>query len=329
MDTHTVANLMLHRLLESDEPSIRYKALTGILGCPPGSAEAKAAREDIRSSSRVERLLSERGPDGRIPLGPYSKWMGAHWVLAALADIGYPPGDAGLIPLREQVLEWLLGERHARSIKTIAGRVRRCASQEGNALYAMLSLGLADERAEELARRLRMWQWPDGGWNCDKKREAVHSSFWESLIPLRALGLHARLTGNEGSRAAARCAAEVFLKRGLFRRQQDGQVMREEFLQLHYPAYWRYDILAALRVMVEAGVIHDPRCGEALDLLEAKRLPDGGFAAEGKFYVTAASAKTSRSTVGWGDTKAGRMNEFITVEALSVLQAAGRLAVAA
>ena len=77
--------------------------------------------------------------------------------------------------------------------------------------------------------------------------------------------------------------------------------------------------------MAQAGFVHDPRCAEALDLLESKRLPDGGFAAEGKFYRTAASARTGRSTVDWGPTKAGRMNEFVTVEALLVLKAAGRL----
>jgi hypothetical protein len=326
MDTNTVSPQILRRLLESDEPSVRYKAMVGVLGCPAESAEARSLQQEIPSSPRVKRLLSERQADGRIPWGPYSKWMGAHWVLAALADIGYPCGDQELIPLREQVFEWLLGDRHQRSIKTIAGRVRRCASQEGYALYAMLTLGLGDERTEELARRLRIWQWPDGGWNCDKKRETVHSSFWESLIPLRALALHARLTGNKESRRAAEGAAEVFLKRRLFRSLHDGSLMNQEFIQLHYPPYWHYDILAALKIMAEAALIHDPRCQEALDLLESKRLPDGGFAAEGKFYRTAASAKTGRSTVNWGVTKEGKMNEFVTAEALTVLRAAGRLA---
>ena len=33
----------------------------------------------------------------------YKKWTGAHWILAALADIGYPPGDESLIPIVNQV----------------------------------------------------------------------------------------------------------------------------------------------------------------------------------------------------------------------------------
>lgn len=164
-----MAGTIIESLLKSDEPSVRFKVLTNVLGKALHSDEVKQVQEEIRVSPRVRHLLSERGADGSIPYHPYSKWQGAHWVLAGLADIGYPPGDARLIPLREQVCEWLLGKGHELGIRAIAGRVRRCASQEGNALYALLTLGLADERTDELAFRLTKWQWPDGGWNCDKR----------------------------------------------------------------------------------------------------------------------------------------------------------------
>jgi hypothetical protein len=268
--------------------------------------------------------LSERDGEGRIPYHPYAKWYGAHWVLATLADLGYPPGDESLLPLRDQPLRWLLSRDHERKIKTIDGRVRRCASQEGNALYAALALGIADERADELARRLVAWQWPDGGWNCDKKPAASHSSFYESLTPLRALALHGRLTGNPASRDAAGRAAELFLSRRLFRRLSDGSTMNEEFLQLHYPCYWRYDILFGLTVLAESGYLDDPRCGEALAHLEAKRLPDGGFPAEGKYYRVTSQRTSGRSLVDWGPTGAKRSNDFVTAQALAVLKAAGR-----
>jgi hypothetical protein len=202
--------------------------------------------------------------------------------------------------------------------------VRRCASQEGNALYALLALGLADGRADELALRLAGWQWPDGGWNCDKKPEASHSSFMESLIPLRGLALHARLTGSPVSKEAADGAAEVFLKRMLFRRQSDGSVIHPDFLRLHYPCYWHYDILFGLKVLAEGGYIGDERCREALDILESKRLPDGGFPAEGKYYQAGGQARSGRSLVDWGGTSRRRSNEWVTVDALYVLRAAGR-----
>jgi len=135
-------------------------------------------RQQVRSSARVVTLLSERGPDGLIDAHPYrAKWYGAHWVLVALAELGYPSGDSALIPLREQILGWLFSSDYLKSL----GRVRRLprlhGSIEGNALWAMLKLGLADERADQLAERLCRAQWPDGGWNCDRRASGRSSSF--------------------------------------------------------------------------------------------------------------------------------------------------------
>lgn len=316
---------IIDRLLASEEPSVRLSVLSHVLGAEGESAEVTRIRSELKGSARVRLLLSETGADGRIPIHPYSKWRGAHWVLASLADLGYPPGDAALMPLREQVYGWLFSERHERGVRSIRGRVRRCASQEGNALHYLLTLGLADARTDELAARLVQWQWPDGGWNCDKKPGAVNSSFMESLIPLRALAKHARLTGSAESMRVARGAAEIFLKRGLYKRQMDGGVIREGFVRLHHPCYWHYDILFGLKVMAEARFIGDERCKDALELLESKRLPDGGFPAEQKYYRVSERRVSGGSRVDWGGTSRKRMNEFVTADALYVLKASGRL----
>jgi hypothetical protein len=316
---------VINKLLNSGEPALRFKVLVNILGKDPESADIIKLREEIKSSPRVKMLLSERRDDGKIPFHPYAKWYGAHWVLSFLADIGYPPGDYSLIPLREQVLGWLLSKWHERKIKVINGRVRRCASQEGNALYSLLALGLADSRTDELAERLIRWQWHDGGWNCDKNPSATNSSFMESLIPLRGLALHAKITGSGASRKAAGRAAEVFLKRRLYKGRRDGKIISNDFVMLHYPCYWHYDILFGLKVMAEAGFINDERCSDALYLLEEKRLSDGGFPAEKKYYQVTKKVSSGRSPVDWGVASKRRMNEFVTADALYVLKEAGRL----
>src|ERR1700737_4338633 len=93
-------------LLNSREPAIRCQALVRVVGLQPDSARITRLREEIRRSPRAQVLLSERGEDGRIPGHPYAKWSGAHWVLVALADMGYPTGDQSLLPLRDQVFDW-------------------------------------------------------------------------------------------------------------------------------------------------------------------------------------------------------------------------------
>lgn len=115
------------------------------------------------------------------------------------------------------------------------------------------------------------------------------------------------------------------MKRSMFKRQRDGEVMSQDFTKLHYPCYWHYDLLSGLKVMAEAGLIGDTRCGEALDLLESKQLPDGGFPAERKYYRAGPEVRYSRSAVDWGGASTRRMNEFVTADALYVLTASGRL----
>ena len=60
-----------------------------------GATEAEVAhtREQVRRSSRVATVSSERGADGHIGAYLYrAKWYGAHWVLVTLAEFG-PAGE--------------------------------------------------------------------------------------------------------------------------------------------------------------------------------------------------------------------------------------------
>src|SRR5262245_47827276 len=190
-------------LLRSEEPSIRWKARLGVLDEDPGSKGMRSLREEVRKSPRVKTLLAHRDRAGRIVSGRsiYAKWQGAHWILATLADLGYPEHDKGLIPVRDQILDcWLAphfftefeAERKTDAYKKdgvpiMQGRYRRCASQQGYALYFLLKLGLESERLHDLVERLMHWRWPDGGWNCDKDPAAAKSTFTHTIHSMRGL----------------------------------------------------------------------------------------------------------------------------------------------
>src|SRR5437773_6047782 len=276
-------------LLASADPSIRWKTRVHVLGEDPNSKSIRLLREEIRSSPSMRGLHSRREqrarPGARRQV--YYKWQGLHWVLASLADLGYPEGDESLHPLRERVLELWLGPSYfhefaarteaeayrGQGVPLMRGRYRRCASQQGNALYSLLALGIADERADSLAERLLHWQWPDGGWNCDRHPEADTSSFMETLLPMLGLAAHARDHPSAGLSRAVDRASEVFLRRKLFRRATNGVIIHADFVTLHYPRYGHYDILGGLTAMALLVKLRDPQCGEALHLLEAKRPP--------------------------------------------------------
>lgn len=333
---------VLASLLGSHEPSVRWKARVRVLGEDRRSRRVRALEEEVRRSARVRALLSRRAELGRpeATRDVYRKWQGAHWVLAHLADLGYPEGDERLSPLRDRVLQlWLRPsfyleyvarterETHRVGVPCIRGRYRVHASLQGNALYALAELGLLDARTDRLAERLLHWQWPDGGWNCDLRPAADSSSFMETLTPMRGLARYAERQGSAEAARAADRAAEVFLTRRIFRRAHGGAVIHPEFVKLHHPLYYHYDVLGGLTAMARSGHARDPRCAEALDLLEAKELPEGGWPAERRYYhAIGREWAASAEYVDWGGANPTRPNEWVTVDALAVLAAAGRIA---
>jgi len=93
--------------------------------------------------------------------------------------------------------------------------------------------------------------------------------------------------------------------------------------RIHYPIRF-YDVLSALLVMAELGMVRDGRCGDALDLLEGKRLADGTFPVEWTNVIRAERITTRGTYADWGPRHRKRGNPFVTVDALYVLRAAGR-----
>ncbi len=147
------------------------------------------------------------------------------------------------------------------------------------------------------------FQWPDGGWNCDKRPGARTSSVQETLLPLRGLALWHRATGDERAGRAAKRAAEFLLARRLLWRKSDGALIEPEWGgpvdKIHYPIRF-YDVLSALLVMAEMGLVRDRRCRDALDLLESKRLADGTFPVEWTNVKKADRIETRGTYADWG-----------------------------
>ncbi len=323
-------------LLESEDPSVRYFTLTDILETPGDSPEVERARSLIIRGPRVRALLRGQQPDGGFGVHPYQKWTGAHWRLVSLVELGITAECRQAVSATDQVLRWLtveLGNRPKdhRGVRRIDGLWRVHASMEGNALGVCSRLSLSnDPRVHQIARSLVGWQWPDGGWNCVNRPGVNHSSFYETLAPLWGLVEYHRVTKDPAVSRAVGKACEFFLRHYLFRSEKTGDVINPEWLKLHYPLYWHYDILQALRILGLASRLRNPKVKEALDTLEARRLSDGRWRPGGYYWhprgrvrVTGKSRIVSNiEVVDWG--RSGP-NEMITLNALRVLKAAGRI----
>lgn len=257
-----------------------------------------------------------RGLTRDFDVHPYGKWRGAFWRLLSLVDLGVEPGDERAISAAEQTLGWLCDPQRLSTIRKrrIAGRVRRCATQDGLGIYACLRVGLrGDGRLDVLAESLVETQWPDGGWNCDVRPQASHSSFNETWGPILGLAEY-------GARDAAVRGAEFLLRHRVVYSERTGEPAHAVFMKLHYPSYWHYDLLVGLRTLAGSIGLDDVRGEDALDLLESKRRPDGTWRSEGKWWKRPGSKGSNVEAVDWGSVA----NDLLTERALDLLRTAGR-----
>ena len=79
-------------------------------------------------------------------------------------------------------------------------------------------------------------------------------------------------------------------------------------------------MLVGLVTLARSVGLDDRRVAAALDLVESRRLPDGTWRTEGKWWKRPGSKGSNVEAVDWGDTA----NELLTERAVEVLQAGGR-----
>jgi hypothetical protein len=274
----------------------------------------RAKIEPAWSKSMIAGLLSGQRADGGFGVHPYSKWTGAHWRLVSLVELGVASNSRAARAAATHVLGWIAKPWRP---NVIAGRERRHASMEGNALAVCCLLGMAgDPHVEYLVEVLLRAQWPDGGWNCDIKPGAHRSSFHESLAPIWGLVEYHRATGERKPLAAAQRAGELLLEHRLYRSMATGRAIHPEWLHIHWPHYWHYDFFQGLRALKLLGRLEDSRAADALALLESLRHADRTWRTSGRRYWRPPGGSARQvDVVDWGDA-----HQIVTSAARAVLQ---------
>lgn len=148
-----------------------------------------------------------------------------------------------------------------------------------------------------------------------------------------------RSTDDKEALKSANKAAEFFLTHRIFRSCRSQEVREPEtfhsmvhrgihsITELHYPLYWHYDVLQALVMLHRADKLADPRTKDAIDLVESKQQKDGRWSPEGYYWSLKRKqrAKLAVSNVEIVDWGRNASNEMITLNALRILKAAGRM----
>src|SRR5258707_6384270 len=177
--------------------------LTEVLGEPPEHPEVVVAHEAFASGPIAHALLD--GHNEHV----YGKWRGPFSRLTALVELEVPAGEGAASAYLDAALAWLRDLEQHGYPPVVAGKARAHAVWHGHALAAAVMLNRTDEPvAVELAEHLIRWQWPDGGWNCDRRPDSSCSSVHESLGPLWGLAAYHRATGDPAAGQAVDRAAE-------------------------------------------------------------------------------------------------------------------------
>jgi hypothetical protein len=317
-------------LLEKDNPSVRYFALRDLLGRPDDDGAAQAARRAIMRSEPVRKILAAQNPEGYWvkPGSGYSpKYQSTVWQILFLAQLGADGRHRQI----QRGCDYLLEHAQAVHGGFSANRDARPSGAlhclDGNLIRALITLGCGgDERVG------RAVEWLAGAITGDDFDQYYASGTsgpgfccaanmgqpcaWGAVKALHALANLPKALQSKKVKKATTVAVEFLLSRDPAKADYPytGRVSGEWF-KFGFPLSYTSDVLEAALALAEAGRARDPRLMPAIELILSKRDADGRWA-----------LKHSLNGKMWADVEVkGKPSKWVTLRALRVLKAAGRL----
>ncbi len=307
-------------LLEEEQPSLRYRTLTELLGRKDNDAEVREAKKQITRTGWAAEILSRSAPgagwaDGTSQYRP--KYLSTNWMMLVLSDLGLSRSDARIAELCEF---WMNGfaAKNGGLGGSSTGRPHYCVA--ANQARALIRFGYADD-----ARVRRTIDWlvetahPKGGWSCFGFGRNLDS--WEALS---VFAVYPRSKWTDSMRSAVDKGAEFFLQRELHKQG----ARYDPWYRFHYPVHYYYDLLVGLDFMTALGFGGDARMVYALQFLRSRRRRDGAWNLdavhpdiEGPIAAWYARHPSQRP-IPFALEKVGRPSKMITFTALKVLAAA-------
>jgi hypothetical protein len=316
-------------LLETDNPSVRYFALTDILEKSEKESEVKGAKRDIMEAGVVPRILAKQRKEGywEAPERFYTaKYKGTVWQLMILAELGADGSDERIKKAGEFILQNSQSPEDGafsiwRSTRTRGGRssgVIPCLT--GNMVWSLIRFGyLEDPRVKRGIDWIAAYQrfddgvekklkdWPYERWEACWGRHSCHMGVVKALkalteIPDEKRSRKVKNTIEEG--------VEYLFKHHIYKRSHDLQrISKPKGLRFGFPLMYQTDILEILGILTSLGY-RDKRLQEAVDLVASKQDEQGRWVLESTFngrFQTNIEQK-------------GKPSKWITLRALRVLK---------
>jgi hypothetical protein len=316
-------------LLEENNPSVRYFALTDLLGKPEVDAEVLRVKSEIMQTSIVPMILAKQKNGGYwgVPEDFYirSKYKGTVWNLIILAEHGADGKNEHIKKACKFILENSQDRKSGgfsyRSTPGGGGThggVLPCLT--GNMVWCLIRFGLLnDSRVQRGIDWIVKFQRFDDaskeaprGWPYDGKERCwgKHTCHMGVVKALKAL---AEIPGDKRSRevkATIKNGAEYMLNHHIHKRSHDlNRVSKHEWLKFGFPLMWNTDVLEILGTLTKLGY-RDRRMQEAVDLVVSKQDMEGKWKLESTFngrFLVSIEQK-------------GKLSKWITLNALKVLK---------
>jgi hypothetical protein len=319
---------VLDWLLEPDQPSVRYLALTQLLGKSETDSDVRDAKARIPTAGWAAEILARRDPAGwwvREKSLYHPKYVSTNWNLLALSDLG---AKRSIPAVRESCELWM--ERSPLKGGGVGGFSKKGTGHHcytGNMARALIRFGYGDDpRVRKALEWLVETAHPKGGWTCwsfsagPSPGRTLDS--WEGLS---AFAAYPRSKWTSAMRVCVEQAAEFYLDRELHR--QGGRY--DPWYRFHWPVHYYYDLLVGLDALTALGYGGDPRLRFALEHLQKKQRSDGRWNmdavhpdVEGAVSRWYASHPNDRPTPLVFE-KVGRPSKMLTLRALTVLSRVG------
>ncbi len=304
-------------LLQGD-PAIRWQVLRDLLGRPRREWQTEQAR--VAERGWGARLLKYQDESGRWTARLYGqKWTSTTYSMVLLRRLGLPNTDRRGVRACLLFLDEGLWHDGGMNLSATQRRSETCIT--GMVLGLLSWFRVEDPRREQLVAYLLREQMPDGGWNCQRHRGAVHSSFHTTINVLEGLREYAESGGSrtiEVLRAEA-LAREFFLAHRLYRSHRTGRAVDPAFTRFSFPPRWHHDVLRTLDYFRSARAAYDERIMDPMELVLNKCEREGRWVLQNRhpgktFFELEEAGKPSR----WNTLRALRVLDWFerTIQAV-------------
>ena len=275
---------VINWLLEAENPSVRYRTLTEILGIPKADPTARQARTAILSYQPVQKIFAKMHPDGYwlnrgVGAGvAYAGSSSTHFVLAYLSELGLDREDERVARAAKRYLSLQAPDKPDPKPWEIPPDYRNHQS----CLYAynlrtFIRLGYRDDqRVQERVNVLLNDRRFDNGYLCERLSfdEKTKSCIRGSVKALMAFSELPEYWQHD------RCIALVnyFLDRQvIYKKGKPGELIRGEVVSADFPFTWTATLLKTLYALSRMGYGNHPALKDAWQHLESKRDAEGHF----------------------------------------------------